>query len=120
MKSVLVVDDETVILRLFQRVLKGLDCRVQSAESVRSAMAALDHEDFDLLITDLRLSDGSGTDVVNQFRASRPERPVMIVTGSLTPGERLSDVEGNQPFQLLLKPVSIAAFREAVAAALAN
>src|SRR5690349_94908 len=61
---VLLVDDDPLVLRSIGRVLHLLGHDLEKAESVRTALEYLETMRFDLVLTDLRLGDGCGTEVI--------------------------------------------------------
>lgn len=80
-KLVLVVDDEGDFLATYERLLRRHGFRVIVATTRADGVTAVVHERPHLVISDLRLPDGSGLDVVRAAR-SMPEPPsVIVVTG---------------------------------------
>ena len=79
--KVLVVDDEKAMCEILSRYLrcKGLD--VWTAQTPLAAVKAFDALRFDLVILDWDLSGVETLDILNLFKALRPEIPVIIVTG---------------------------------------
>jgi ActR/RegA family two-component response regulator len=61
---VLLVDDDPHVLRAVSRVLEFLGHDVERAESVRASLACLATMQFDMVVTDLSLRDGSGLQVI--------------------------------------------------------
>ena len=61
--KILIVEDEEIIRRLFQRILSKTEYQLVLVENVTDAFKMIQSEKFDLLITDLRLPDGHGLDV---------------------------------------------------------
>ncbi len=106
-KKILIVEDEEVIRHLFKRVLTPLGHDLNIVPGVRDAIAQLETNVFDLLISDLRLQDGIGTDVARAYLQKQPGHPVLIVTGSLSPGERLGELENIPNCHCLHKPVEL-------------
>ena len=81
LKRVLVVDDEGDFLATYERLLRRHGFLVIVATTRADGVAAVVRERPDLVISDLRLPDGSGLDVVRAAR-SMPEPPsVIVVTG---------------------------------------
>jgi CheY-like chemotaxis protein len=81
LKKILVVDDDPVIGKSFDRVLSGKGYAVINAESGETALAKLATEDYDLVVTDIRMPGMSGLEVAERVRAKQPWMPVLIVTG---------------------------------------
>ncbi|HEV8378956.1 MAG TPA: ATP-binding protein [Tepidisphaeraceae bacterium] len=78
---ILLVDDHLDTLRVLRRILESDGHSVTPATSVHEAIRAAEANGFDLLISDIGLPDGSGTDVVRSVRACHPEMPAIAMTG---------------------------------------
>ena len=72
---VLVVEDETVIRTALRRLLERHDYLVEEAGSVRDALENFNPDDFDIVISDLRLPGAPGTDLISSTKT-----PVLIMT----------------------------------------
>src|SRR5450755_2091616 len=83
--SILVVEDEPVIRMLVGRVLVSRDRHLVVTDCMQEALSQIHQKPFDLLLTDLRLPDGHGVEVMRQFRNKFPRAPMIVMTGSLTP-----------------------------------
>ena len=79
--TILVVEDEPATLQLMGRLLRGLGHEVTMAETVAGALAAERNEDFNLIISDIGLSDGSGLELMRQITARRGAVPAIALTG---------------------------------------
>jgi len=79
-KSILVVDDDELMRSFLTTVLKEERHRVVEANRGKDALAALSGAQFDLVITDLRMPDLSGLDVMRQGKALRPDARWIIIT----------------------------------------
>ncbi len=86
--NILYVEDDSVDVELARRALRQADAGVQviSASTVAEALAALTHNrtsaaQFDLVLTDLRLPDGSGLDILYAIRHAQLPLPVVVLTG---------------------------------------
>ena len=80
-RRVLVVDDEADFIATYERLLRRQGYDVVTATSRERGLAALANESPDLVISDLRLPDGDGLDVVRAARDARLSMPVIVVTG---------------------------------------
>jgi two-component system response regulator PrrA len=80
-RRVLVVDDEADFLATYERLLRREGYEVVTVTSRAAGLAALAGEPPDLVISDLRLPDGDGLDVVRAARAARDAVPVIVITG---------------------------------------
>ena len=79
-KSILVIDDDRLIRSFISTILKEDGHRIEEAENGRSALEKLRNADFELVITDLRMPDISGMDVLCEGRNIRPEARWIIIT----------------------------------------
>ena len=87
---ILVVEDETDVLRINARMLTRRGYTVYTAENCRQAYERMEAPTPDLLILDIMLPDGSGYDICERFR-STSDHPVIFLTGK---GETCDKVEG--------------------------
>ena len=77
------IDDEEVARRLYRRLMARFQAQydiVSSLEEARRCLAT--SETYDLLVTDMRLPDGRGSDFAVEFRRKFPQGRVLIITGS--------------------------------------
>ncbi len=113
---ILVIDDEPDLRTLYELTLLREGYRVEAAGDLAQARAQLETSNFDAVITDMRLPDGLGLellrDLVNQ---QRPERCVVITAhGS---AENAVEALKAGAFDYLTKPVDLKQFRNVVASA---
>lgn len=115
--GVLVVDDEPDLLTLYELTLLREGHEVETAASVGEAWDRLQQRVFRLVITDMRLPDGSGLDLLHRLeRARRPEKVIVITAfGS---AENAVEALKAGAFDYLTKPVDLKQFRGVVASAL--
>jgi len=81
LRKVLVVDDDPVVGKSFDRVLSARGYAVITAENGQDALTKLSREDYDVVFTDIRMPGMNGLEVAERVKASRPWLPVVIVTG---------------------------------------
>ncbi|MEW6051614.1 MAG: sigma-54 dependent transcriptional regulator [Candidatus Zixiibacteriota bacterium] len=79
--SVLIVDDEEATRRLLRGTLSGAGYTVFEAETLSSTLASLRERPIDLVLTDLRLGEESGMDIIKAVRQSFPDIESILVTG---------------------------------------
>ena len=79
-KSILVVDDDRLVRSFISTILKEDGHRVEEAESGQSGLEKFQAADFDLVVTDLRMPDLSGLDLIREGRKLRPESRWIIIT----------------------------------------
>lgn len=79
MKRILLVDDENSVHYAFKRIL-GNTYELISALTASQAREKFLNEDPDLVLLDLKLPDGNGLDLLREFKALKPEIPIIIIT----------------------------------------
>ncbi len=105
LKRILVVDDDPVIGKSFDRVLSGKGYAVITAADGEEALRKLSTETYDVVFTDIRMPGMSGLEVVERVKASQPWLPVVIVTGYGT-GENEARATAAGVAGFLRKPLS--------------
>ncbi|NIJ53325.1 sigma-54-dependent transcriptional regulator [Dyadobacter arcticus] len=81
MKKIVVVDDEADICFLLKRFLSKNDFIVETAQNGKDGLALIESLSPDLVMTDFRLGDITGTDLLTAIKSKRPNVPVLIITG---------------------------------------
>jgi two-component system response regulator PilR (NtrC family) len=76
----LVIDDEPDICELLTLTLGRMDVRTKSATDVAGAKALLGKHQFDICLTDMRLPDGDGLELVEWMQSNAPGIPVAVIT----------------------------------------
>jgi len=113
--SVLLVDDEPLVCRAYQRVLERAGHMVACVGDVATACALLAGDGhFDVVVTDVTLGGGSGFEVLAIAKRAQPVLPVILISGLADPAvaRRAYDCGA---LRYLVKPVSIADLRAAIA-----
>ena len=116
--TLLIVDDEERMRRLFELVLKAAGYQLLLARSGDEALHMLqEHDSIDMIITDLQLGTVSGMDVLEAAHKQVPDVPVLIVTGY---GTVKSAVEAMQKgaYDYISKPVDNEELKIVIARAL--
>lgn len=78
--QILVVDDEESMRRFFALTLEREGHRVQVADGVQEACQKLTTDSYDLILSDMRLGDGTGLDVLRTAKQRDPDAPVIMMT----------------------------------------
>jgi len=81
MKKIVVVDDEADICFLLKRFLSKNDFIVETAQNGKDGLALIESFSPDLVMTDFRLGDITGTELLTAIKSKRPNVPVLIITG---------------------------------------
>ena len=79
--KILTIDDDLDLCLLLQRFLTRKGYEVVTAHSGAAGMAAAKAQVFDLAITDFRLGDMEGSQLLAHFREHHPDLPVLVMTG---------------------------------------
>ncbi|TNF52976.1 response regulator [bacterium] len=79
--NVLVVDDEPVVLKSCERILTSEGYSVKTASNGQDAIDILQKEDYDLVITDLKMPEVDGIDLIKWVRGSKPQTGMIVITG---------------------------------------
>ncbi len=80
MLTLLLVDDEPLILKSLQRLFKGSACAVLTADNPVDALQILDKQPVDILITDYQMMGMTGTQLVCRARIIQPRLGAVILT----------------------------------------
>jgi len=79
--QVLVIDDDAVVGRSFDRVLSGKGYEVSTALSGEEALETMKDADFDVVFTDIKMPGMDGLEVAERIKARCPWTPVVVITG---------------------------------------
>ena len=115
--TVLVVDDEADIRELLELTLMRMGLAVESAASVAAAHALLRAKPFDLCLTDMRLPDGEGLELVRYIGEHCRDLPVAVITAYGSAENAVAALKAGA-FDYLSKPVSLQDLRTLVKSAL--
>ncbi len=81
---ILIAEDNHDFCDLLQRRASSLRCDVTSVENTTSAIELLEQRNFDLLVVDLYMPDGTGLDILEAARAKDEDIQAIVMTGSAT------------------------------------
>lgn len=88
MTRVLVVDDETTLLKNIARSLRGCGFEVITAADRAGAREALSRGRVDALCLDINLPDGDGLKLLEEIRVTAPDLPTIVISGAATAENR--------------------------------
>ncbi len=117
MSHILIVDDEPDILELLSITIRRLKFTPVSAANISEAKALLNSQDFQLCLTDMRLPDGSGMDLIAHIQQDHPDLPVVMITayGSM---DVAIEAMKTGAFDFLSKPVELDKLRSIIQSAI--
>ncbi len=84
--NILIIDDEIKLLKLLGMILSQENFNVKEASTARSAMTMLEQYDFDVVLSDVRLPDAFGVDLVKSIKTKYPHLEIILMTafGNIT------------------------------------
>ncbi len=77
-KTVMCVDDEINLLKLYQQVLTDEGYQVLSARTIKEAMELLESFPIDLVVLDIKMEKENGLDLLEEIKRNRPGVPVVL------------------------------------------
>ena len=105
MRSVLLVDDdETIRDTLYELLSENYIC--QTAETAEKALARLEADEYDVVLTDISMPGLSGLELLGHVRQKYPDTPVIIISG-IGDQEHAQGLIKIGAFDFLLKPFSL-------------
>lgn len=116
-QHILIVDDEPDIRELLEITLSRMGKNTASAENIKAAKNLLATDKFDLCLTDMRLPDGNGIELVQHITRNWPDLPVAMITAH---GSMESAIEALKAgaFDFVSKPVDLNILRNLINTAL--
>lgn len=117
MPTLLAIDDERLILDCFRFTFTDPEIKLVTAVTGSEGLARFRDSQPDAVITDIRLPDMSGIDLLQRFRELDPKVPVILVTGHGT-AETAIEAMQSGAFDYLLKPLDPGRLQELAARAL--
>ena len=106
----LIVDDERDIRELLVLTLGRMGLRCDTASSLADARALLRHNQYALCLTDMRLADGSGVDLVREIAQLYPQTPVAMITAYGNQDAAVGALKAGA-FDFVSKPVDLTVLR---------
>ncbi|EGF33860.1 type 4 fimbriae expression regulatory protein [Oxalobacteraceae bacterium IMCC9480] len=114
---ILVVDDEADLRELLEITLLKMGLDVDSAETLTQARAFLAQRDYALVLTDMRLPDGLGIELVHEITAAARPIPIAVITAFGSADNAVTALKAGA-FDYLSKPVRVEQLRQVVHSAL--
>jgi DNA-binding NtrC family response regulator len=118
MAAILVVDDDDVIRDTLCELL-ALEYKCQTADTAETALAKLEAQAFDVVLTDISMPGLSGKELLTRVREMYPGTPVIMISG-LSDQEQAQSLMSLGAFDYLLKPFRLEVVEESVRRALSQ
>jgi DNA-binding NtrC family response regulator len=112
-KSVLAVDDEEVMLKMYRDYFAQRGVKLRTAASSAETLKLVAEQPADIIIMDLKLGEASGKDVLATIRAQHPQTCWIFVTAYATE-QLIQDLHGMGVFEVIRKPCTIRTIFETV------
>ncbi len=113
----LIIDDEPDIRELLEITLTRMDVDCMPAENLQGAYTLLKNHKFDICLTDMRLPDGNGLELVAYIQENNPQLPVAVITAHGNMESAIHALKSGA-FDFLSKPVDLEVLRTLVRTAL--
>jgi two-component system, NtrC family, response regulator PilR len=114
---VLVIDDEPDICELLSLTLTRMGLECETAQTYQQALDLIKHKNYALVLTDMRLPDGDGVDVVKFIQNNKPQIPVAVITAYGNVEGAVNTLKAGA-FDYLSKPVDLTLLKDLVKTAL--
>jgi len=112
--KILMVDDEEIVLKSCERILRPEGYEVKGVTSGRAALEVLGGEHFDLIITDIKMPEMDGLEFMREVRKKAQDINIVVITGYPSQ-ESISDALSLRIIDYLPKPFSPTLLLEVVA-----
>jgi DNA-binding NtrC family response regulator len=114
MPSILIVDDEQSQRTVMQTILKREGYTIETAENGIVALEKIEDNLFDVVVSDMRMAQMSGRELLHEIKGRDPDLPVLIVTAYAEVNDAVDLVAREGAFYYLEKPIQIDALKKEV------
>jgi DNA-binding NtrC family response regulator len=104
-EKIIVLEDDAILRNNLAQTLRRRRYDVAAVSTIAEAQEYLAADNFDLIILDVRLPDGDGTDLLKALQ-QRPQRPLVVITTGFGSVESAVECMKNGAFDYLIKPFS--------------
>ena len=104
-EKIIVLEDDLIVRKSLEQQLRYRRYDVASASNIAGAQELLAKDNFDLMIVDVKLPDGDGTELLKQLQA-RPVKPIVIMISGFGTVDLAVECMSNGAFSFLTKPFS--------------
>jgi two-component system response regulator PilR (NtrC family) len=116
-RHILIIDDEPDIRELLEITIGRMGLETTSAHDLSSALSALKNQQFHLCLTDMKLPDGEGLEIIQYIQAHCPQTPVAMITAFGSMEVAINALKAGA-FDYLTKPVDLDRLRQLIESAL--
>ena len=116
-EKVLIIDDEPDIRELISMTLKHMQLSCDVAADYQQGIALIEKNDYFLVLTDMRLPDGNGFDIVQYIQRHKPQLPVAMITAYGNVESAVSTLKAGA-FDYVSKPIDLSVLKSLVNTAL--
>jgi DNA-binding NtrC family response regulator len=114
--QVLVLDDEPIVGKRLQPALAKVGCDVEVFDTPRPALERIESKRFDIVVTDIRMDDIDGIEVLERVLARWPATKVIMITGYASV-EVAREAMAKGAFDFIAKPFKPQELRDVIAKA---
>jgi CheY-like chemotaxis protein len=82
---ILIVEDNATFRETMRELLRDMGYKVRGARNLSKAVKRLTHHNFDLVLSDVEIGDGTGFDVLKVARQTRPDAHIVLMSASADP-----------------------------------
>jgi CheY-like chemotaxis protein len=118
MATILCIDDEESVRRLFQVALEGAGYRVLTAKNGRQGLRLLEHQKVDLIFVDIFMPEMDGLELIRLLRKTRPANKIIAISGRSGQMDHLDIAKHLGAHDTLMKPFSLQELLHAVSSQL--
>ncbi len=111
--QVLILDDEPIVGKRLGPALMKMGCEVESFEDPKKALQRIEEKTFDVVVTDIRMEDIDGIEILEKVKARSDHTKVIMITGYATV-EVAREALGKGAFDFIAKPFKPNDLREVV------
>ncbi|HMK65245.1 MAG TPA: response regulator [Thermodesulfobacteriota bacterium] len=111
--QVLILDDEPIVGKRLAPALAKLGCEVESFEDPKAALARINEKIFDIVVTDIRMEEIDGIEILEKVKEKSDHTKVIMITGYATV-EVAREALGKGAFDFIAKPFKPNDLREVV------
>lgn len=112
--KMLVADDEEDFHLFIRAALKGYPIEIRDVYTGREALSQIQTEPYDLILLDIMMPEGSGSDFMLAVHTQMLKVPPIVVMSSMNDARLVQDVLGTGAAAFILKPIDASELRETV------